>query len=383
MLRCRLTAVLLLLHRGEGAGLKREGHSEALEDAAQEDGAETAWLRSALKHIEAKLDSNTKLLREPRADPVGDTEATIGIINELPAVQITAAAVEATAQGTARIWDTKGREYILGALDRQLSDKLAKILSGKTMSVAPVVEENAPLRSMKKPKGTQMGDEQIEYIAEMLPLDGNLLVWGLGNDSPFWNQMTSGKVVFLEDDIPEEKDGTLWYDVITEKYPFLDAHKVHYTTENLASFEIFIGHPKNWMTLDLRKQLPPVVLNTDWDVIIVDAPLGCCDVGPGRYQSIYTSWHLAREGTHIFVDDYEREIEQEFSQEVYGGPPERVITRKEDASNANEQAHFIYTELRASTNSTSTATPALAPAPAPAPAPVTPAVAIPPAPPAP
>jgi hypothetical protein len=89
------------------------------------------------------------------------------------------------------------------------------------------------------------------------------------------------------------------------------------------------------------------VLNTDWDVILVDAPLGCCNLGPGRYQSIYTTWKLARNGTHIFVDDFERKIEREFSQEVYGGPPERVITREKEASNANEQAHFVYTSKSA------------------------------------
>jgi hypothetical protein len=196
----------------------------------------------------------------------GDAEDAVGGINEAPPVQITAAQVEGedARQGTAHIWDIEGREYVLGALDRAVSEKLAKILSGKTAAEPaerlPVGLSDSPLRSMEKPKGTQMGDVQIAYIADVLPLDGNLLVWGLGNDSPFWNQMTSGKVVFLEDDIPEEKDGTLWYDVITEKYPFLDAHKMHYTTENLASFDEFSGHPERWAELDIRAQLPQVCM---------------------------------------------------------------------------------------------------------------------------
>ena len=78
---------------------------------------------------------------------------------------------------------------------------------------------------------------------------------------------------------------------------------------------------------------------TKWDVIIVDAPLGCCDAGPGRYQSIYTSYLLAQSGTHIFVDDYERKVERAFSNAVLGEPL-KVLARPAGASNTNEQAHF-------------------------------------------
>jgi len=79
-------------------------------------------------------------------------------------------------------------------------------------------------RITEPPEGTQMGNEQIHEILSVLPKDGNLLVWGLGNDSPFWHNSTNGKVVFIEDDIPEKKAGTLWFDVITSKYPFLEAY---------------------------------------------------------------------------------------------------------------------------------------------------------------
>jgi len=191
----------------------------------------------------------------------------------------------------------------------------------------------------KPPAGTQMGSEQIALIQEALGKHGNLLVWGLGNDSPFWNYVTTGRVAFIEDDIPEAKAGTLWYDVITRKYPFLEAYKVKYHTDNEKSFQQYITSPERWPELRL-KDLPNSIREEHWDVIIVDAPLGCCNAGPGRYQSIYESWRMATNKTHVFVDDYERKVEREFSQAVLGRAPDSVVPRQKAASNANEQAHF-------------------------------------------
>jgi hypothetical protein len=44
------------------------------------------------------------------------------------------------------------------------------------------------------PPGTQMGEQQVAAITKVLPQNGNLLVWGLGNDNPFWHDITQGKV---------------------------------------------------------------------------------------------------------------------------------------------------------------------------------------------
>jgi len=189
------------------------------------------------------------------------------------------------------------------------------------------------------PAGTQMGHEQMAAIRDALGPNGNLLVWGLGNDSPFWNDATTGRVAFLEDDIPEAKAGTLWYDVITRKYPFLEAYKVHYHTDTVESFQQYIDSPDRWHELRLN-DLPDSIRGENWDVIVVDAPLGCCNTGPARYQSIYESWRMATNHTHVFVDDYERKVEREFSQAVFGRAPDSVVRRTKAASNANEQAHF-------------------------------------------
>ena len=197
-------------------------------------------------------------------------------------------------------------------------------------------------RVTEPPEGTQMGREQIKEILSVLPKDGNLLVWGLGNDSPFWHDSTDGKVVFIEDDIPEKKAGTLWFDLITSKYPFLEAQKVHYTTDTVKSYDRYMQHSEFWdIELDIRDQLPDSFANTRWDVILVDAPLGCCNAGPGRYQSIYTSKLLSNPDTHVFIDDYERKVEKQFSLKVFDKQPIRVIERPKAASKANAQAHFV------------------------------------------
>ena len=125
------------------------------------------------------------------------------------------------------------------------------------------------------PTNAQMGSEQIDHILDVLSPTGNLLVWGLGNDSPYWHNVTSGKVMFLEDDFPLKKDGILWYDHILDMFPFLTAYQVHYSTENSNSdFERYMTNP--WTPHLEIDNFPSEAFDTVWDVIIVDAPLGCC-----------------------------------------------------------------------------------------------------------
>lgn len=201
------------------------------------------------------------------------------------------------------------------------------------------------VRVTKPPPGTQMGQTQVNNILKALGPDGNLLVWGLGNDSPFWHDSTTGKVVFLEDDIPQEKYGILWYDVITKKHPFLKACKMHYSTQTKDSYTKYMDASTDVMVadLDLSSQLPEDVQSIKWDVIIVDAPQGSWNMGPGRYQSIYTSYALAKKhGTkYIFIDDYERKVERKFSLKVFGKEPFRVLRRGfKWGALPNQQAQF-------------------------------------------
>lgn len=208
--------------------------------------------------------------------------------------------------------------------------------------------KNSPSQCPKQlPPGIQMGPQQISTIQKVLMSSSNLLVWGLGNDSPYWNNCTKGRVVFLEDGISYGKHGVSWYDTIMKKFPYLEAYKIHYTTSKSKSFDKYYDHPELWKDLDLRQQLPTSLTTMEWHVIIIDAPIGYDARGPGRYQSIVTSSLLAHPGSHIFVDDYERKIERLFSIRIFGKPVE-VITRQ---MLPNEQAHFIVQNGKGNTQS--------------------------------
>jgi len=230
----------------------------------------------------------------------------------------------------------------------QTNNRLGSSLSNKK-------DESQILAYRKSyPKDAQMGTKQMDNIMSILPTSGNLLVWGLGNDSPYWHNSTSGKVVFLEDDDPTTKEGILWYDHITSQYPYLNAYKVHYTTKNNDSnFEKYMHDP--WSSDLVINNFPKEVMEAKWDVILVDAPLGWGEgnwgTGPARYQSIYMTLQIARkqliEGSvstvHVFIDDYERRVENQYTQKVFGNKkPYRIIDREEGVSNANRQAHFIF-----------------------------------------
>lgn len=71
------------------------------------------------------------------------------------------------------------------------------------------------------------------------------------------------------------------------------------------------------------KELPRVVHDVEWDVIMVDAPTGWIPEAPGRMGAIYTAGMLARgkkEGdTDVFVHDVDRIVEDKFSKEFLCG----------------------------------------------------------------
>jgi uncharacterized protein (TIGR01627 family) len=214
-----------------------------------------------------------------------------------------------------------------------VTQKAQKNINPKELILKPLTSTNRTILK-RLPLGTQMGEQQVAVITKALPRNGNLLVWGLGNDSPFWHDSTQGKVIFIE---PKG----VWFKKIKNRFPYLEAYAVRYTTDTVKSFNKYINNSELWTELDLRSELPPVVTQTPWDVIIVDAPPGYKKGTPGRYQSIYTSSLIAKNGTHIFVDDYERKVEREFSLKILGNPREVISRQAKTYAPANKQAHFI------------------------------------------
>lgn len=144
---------------------------------------------------------------------------------------------------------------------------------------------------MSKVRNGQMKRHEYEYISNFLG-NKNLLVFGTGHDTDFWRFCNSnGTSTFLEHDknwIPENSE---------------DVFLVEYTT-NISRYKEYIEDLNN-----LEMILPNKILETKWDVIFVDGPPGNKKTSPGRMQSIYTAWKLARSTTEVFVHDCDRTVE--------------------------------------------------------------------------
>lgn len=136
----------------------------------------------------------------------------------------------------------------------------------------------------------------------------NMLVFGLGNDSPFWREINrNGRTVFLEDFQP-------WYDKITSKYPDIEAYPVSYPC-NITQWKEMLDQPER-----LAVELPEEVPLDHWDVILVDGPRGHIfkEEIPGRMSSIYTASQLVGKNGYVFVHDGERIVENAYSQHYLG-----------------------------------------------------------------
>jgi len=135
-----------------------------------------------------------------------------------------------------------------------------------------------------------------------------MLVFGLGNDSPFWCSANGdGRTVFLEDFQP-------WYDKITTKYPDIEAYPVSYPC-NITQWKKVLDQPEQ-----LALDLPEEITAQKWDVILVDGPRGhkySAEI-PGRMSSIYTASQLVGTKGYVFVHDAQRTVEKAYAQHYLG-----------------------------------------------------------------
>jgi hypothetical protein len=165
-------------------------------------------------------------------------------------------------------------------------------------------------------EGVQLDEFSILTIATAIGMFSpcNLLVFGVGNDTPVWLKLNSGgRTVFLEDD-PE------WISEVQSRCPQADIRRVEYTTlitqweRNLDMPErLEFNHAEDWQ-------------NIAWDVIFVDAPKGfmMVDHDPewgtfhGRMQSIFAASKQMVQGACVFVDDAERPLERAYCDRFLG-----------------------------------------------------------------
>ena len=162
----------------------------------------------------------------------------------------------------------------------------------------------------KRIGGIQLRPAEIIKIAHAIRQFDHckMLVFGLGNDSPFWYEINSkGRTVFLEDFQP-------WFDKITGEYPRIEAYPVSYTG-NITQWRALIDQPAQ-----LKIDLPGEVSGTTWDVILVDGPRGHKFLKeiPGRMSSIYTASQLVGKNGYVFVHDAERRVEQAYAKKYLG-----------------------------------------------------------------
>lgn len=164
------------------------------------------------------------------------------------------------------------------------------------------------------PSGTLLSIHQAAAIWCALDLEStrlkrpaNFLVWGLGNDSPFWAKSTSGRVAFIE-------GNSDWFSKIKGSNPGLEQYLVKYSSKIQRDLPR-LG------TQELEKEMNHIILDdlplqeTVWDIFLVDTPNGCSKSDVGRFASAHTSRRLAvmQGHGHIFVDDYQRTPDRRIS----------------------------------------------------------------------
>ncbi|XAR63490.1 Glucuronoxylan 4-O-methyltransferase [Bertholletia excelsa] len=151
----------------------------------------------------------------------------------------------------------------------------------------------------------------------------NFLVFGLGHDSLMWASLNhGGRTVFLEED-------AYWIRDIARQLPAMESHHVAYNTklpdaDRLLSVGLrdegcrVVTDPRISKCELVIKGLKKEVYETEWDLIMVDAPTGWHDGAPGRMGAVYTAGLMARNRspnreTRVFVHDVDRAVEDKFS----------------------------------------------------------------------
>jgi len=155
----------------------------------------------------------------------------------------------------------------------------------------------------------------------------NFLVFGLGHDSLMWAGFNpKGTTLFLEED-PK------WVQTVLKDAPELRAITVNYRTQLQEADELkkyyrsepacspakatLRGNEKCKLALH---NLPDEVYDTDWDLIMIDAPRGYFPEAPGRMAAIFSMTVMARnrkgsDVTHVFLHDVDRKVEKVYAQE--------------------------------------------------------------------
>ncbi|CAI9282885.1 unnamed protein product [Lactuca saligna] len=140
---------------------------------------------------------------------------------------------------------------------------------------------------------SQTDIKQISDVLKQCTTPCNLLVFGLTPETLLWNALNHhGRTVFID-------ENRYYAAYVEEKFPEIEAYDVQYTTKISELKELIAS---------VREQT-------------LDGPRGYWPEGPGSISAIFTAGVLARSKkggnhkTHVFVHDYNREVERVSSEE--------------------------------------------------------------------
>ncbi|OIV97478.1 hypothetical protein TanjilG_11002 [Lupinus angustifolius] len=164
-------------------------------------------------------------------------------------------------------------------------------------------------------------------VLKSLGRPSNFLVFGLGHDSLMWASFNPrGTTLFLEED-PK------WVQTVLKDAPNLRAHAVRYRTQLRDADALLSSYRSEPACSPSRAylrdngacklaldNLPEEVYETEWDLIMIDAPKGYFAEAPGRMAAVYSAAVMARgrKGsgvTHVFLHDVNRKVEKVYAEE--------------------------------------------------------------------
>ncbi|KAK4423947.1 putative methyltransferase [Sesamum alatum] len=171
-----------------------------------------------------------------------------------------------------------------------------------------------------------LGEVTVSFDVLKSTAPCNFLVFGLGHDSLMWAALNPrGRTLFLEED-PK------WYQAVLKDAPALEADTVAYRTQLSEADELlhhyrsepqcspansFLrGNSRCRLALNM---LSDKVYDTEWDLIMIDAPRGYFPEAPGRMAAIYSAAVMARNRkgsgvTHVFLHDVDRKVEKTYAE---------------------------------------------------------------------
>ncbi|KAJ0457719.1 putative polysaccharide biosynthesis domain-containing protein [Helianthus annuus] len=200
---------------------------------------------------------------------------------------------------------------------------------------------------------SQTDVKQISDVLKQCTSPCNFLVFGLTRETLLWNALNNyGRTVFID-------ENRYYAAYMEEKYPEIEAYDVQYTTKISELNELVTSvreqarnecRPvQNLLFSDCKiglNDLPNQLYELDWDVILVDGPRGYWPEGPGSISAIFTASVLARSKkggnhkTHVFVHNYNREVEKVSSEEFLC--KENLVKSSKDLL-----AHFVVERVAA------------------------------------